>query len=96
MKKILISGKEYPCRLTMGAMVRFKNESGKDVSQLTQNDISELILFLYCCAQSACAADGIPFEMSFELFADKLEPSDLNAFYTSMSEGVQKKRTGKI
>lgn len=31
MKKIKIKGQEYPCRVTMGAMVRFKRESGKDI-----------------------------------------------------------------
>lgn len=32
--KIKVGDKEFPCRVTMGAMVRFKNESGKDVSKL--------------------------------------------------------------
>lgn len=32
--KIKLGDKEYPCRVTMGAMVRFKNETGKDMSRL--------------------------------------------------------------
>lgn len=46
MKKITIKGKEYPCRITMGAMVRFKRESGKDVSEISKSDVSDLVLFL--------------------------------------------------
>ena len=29
--KIIIGGKEYPCRVTMGALLRFKRETGHDV-----------------------------------------------------------------
>ena len=48
LNKLRIAGKEYPCRVTMGAMVRFKNAAGKDVSELKQSDISELVLFIFC------------------------------------------------
>lgn len=88
--RLSIAGKEYPCRVTMGAMVRFKNEAGKDVSELTQTDISELILFIYCCVKSACNADKISFDMDFELFADSLEPGSVNAFYESMATHQKK------
>lgn len=79
--KLEVGGKEYPCRVTMGAMVRFKNESGKDVSELKQNDIGDLMLFIYCCVKSASHADGEPFDMDFETFADLLDPESVNVFY---------------
>lgn len=79
--KLKVGGKEYPCRVTMGAMVRFKNESGKDVSELRQNDIGDLLLFIYCCVKSASHADGDSFDMDFETFADHLDPGSVNAFY---------------
>lgn len=44
MKKIQIKGKEYPCRVTMGAMLRFKRESGKDIREIDQSDIGVMLL----------------------------------------------------
>ena len=70
--KLTIGGKAYPCRVTMGAMTRFKHECGKDVSKMDQGDIGELVLFIYCCVKSACNADGVAFDMDFETFADHL------------------------
>lgn len=82
--KIKLGDKEYPCRVTMGAMVRFKNETGKDVSRLEKGDISELMQFVYCCVKSACNADKVAFTYDFETFADLLEPDTMNSFYASM------------
>lgn len=88
---ISVSGKTFPCRVTMGAMIRFKNKAGYDVSQLDTSDIEGLTLFLWCCVAAACSADKVNFEMSFEEFADSLEPSSLNDFYDTMSPTGEKK-----
>lgn len=89
--KIKIGDKEFPCRVTMGAMVRFKNESGKDVSKLEKTNISELVLFVYCCVKSACNADKVEFDYDFQSFADLMEPDAANSFYEDMG-GEEKKR----
>ena len=90
MRSIQINGQDYPCRVTMGAMVRFKRESGKDVSELRQDDVSDLVLFLWCCVKSAFNADSVAFAYSFEGFADALTPQDMNQFYAGMND-VEKK-----
>ena len=92
--KIKVGDKEFPCRVTMGAMVRFKNESGKDVSKLEKANISELVLFVYCCVKSACNADKVEFDYDFESFADLMEPDAANSFYEDMG-GEEKKRPTK-
>lgn len=74
MKTITINGKEYPCRVTMGALLRFQRETGKDASQIGQNDVSDLITLLWCCVVSASKADGVEFSMSVLDFADRLDP----------------------
>ena len=79
--KIKVGDKEFPCRVTMGAMVRFKNESGKDVSKLEKTNISELVLFVYCCVKSACNADKVEFDAA-------------NSFYEDMG-GEEKKTTNQ-
>lgn len=85
MRRIIIKGKEYPCRITMGAMLRFKRETGHDISSLNSGDMVELITFLHCCVTSACRADKIEFTMDVEEMADHLTPDDLNAFYDGVA-----------
>lgn len=85
MKKILYKGRELPCRVTMGAMVRFKRESGRDVSTIQDGDIADLILLLWCCIKSACNADGDTFDVSFEVFADSLDLDVLQDFIKGLA-----------
>lgn len=89
MKTITINGKQYPCRVTMGAMLRFKRETGKDASQIGHDDVSDLITLLWCCIASASKADGVEFDLGLLDFADRLDPTTLTGFYTSMSEEAQ-------
>lgn len=86
MTKIEINGKQYPCRITMGAMLRFKRETGKDVSEIGQSDVSDLLTLLWCCVASACAGDGVSFKMSLMDFADRIDPDALTGFYISMEK----------
>lgn len=98
MKKIKINGVLYPCRITMGAMLRFKRETGRDVSSMSSDDISDMIVFMWACAASACAHDGVEFGMTIEQFADSLEPDSVQAFYADevSSDGSKKKGPGKV
>lgn len=87
-KYITIRGEEYPARLTMGAMLRFKRATGTDISTVTDGDTAALVTFLHCCVASACAADGVPFTLTLEEFADHLTPADLDGL--SAGEGKKK------
>ena len=98
MKTISINGKPYPCRVTMGAMLRFKRETGRDVNQISQDDVSDLVIFLWCCIASASKADGVEFGMELMDFADQLAPEALTGFFKDM-EGSNpqdpEKKTGQ-
>lgn len=59
MKKITINGKEYPFRLTVGAMVAYKHDTGEDFSEFKGNDMEKLGTIIYHGVRSACKADGI-------------------------------------
>ncbi len=85
MTKIMYKGRELPCRVTMGAMVRFKREAGRDVSAIESGDIADLILFFWCCIKSACNADGETFDEPFERFADSLDSDALQGFVESLT-----------
>lgn len=79
-------------RITMGAMLRFKRQTGKDVSDMG-TDVSLMIIFLFCSVASACNADGIDFTLDIDRFADGLEMNLLNDFAETMQGDGSKKKT---
>ena len=86
--EVTINGAAYPCRPTMGAMLRFKKETGKEVTEITSNSLTDLCAYLYCCVVSASAADGVDFKMSLMEFADALNPEDMTAWATQMQQNT--------
>lgn len=94
MKQITVYGKEYPMRMTMGAMLRFKRETDRDVSEIG-TDVSLMVIFLFCCVASACNADGVAFDLDIDKFADGLGMDMLNEFAESMQEDVDESKKKK-
>lgn len=90
-RKINVGGRELPCRVTMGAMLRFKRETRRDVSEMSSGDISDLITFMWCCVSSACVADGTEFGLTLEEFADRMDPESLGRFYEDGAQDSKKK-----
>lgn len=90
-RKINVGGRDLPCRVTMGAMLRFKRETGRDVSGMSSGDISDLITFMWCCVSSACVADGTEFGLTLEEFADRMDPESLGRFYEDGAQDSKKK-----
>lgn len=88
--EVTINGKVYPCRPTMGAMLRFKKETGKEVTEITTDNFSDLCTYLYCCVASASAADKVPFDMPLMDFADALSAEDMENWAKAMQEGAAK------
>ena len=43
---VTVGGRELRCRLTMGAMLLYKRNMQKDVSQMSGGDIEELLMFM--------------------------------------------------
>jgi len=86
--EVTINGKAYPCRQTMGAMLRFKQETGKEVTEI-DGGLSDMCTFLWCCIASACKADGVDFDMSLMEFADSLTPEQMEAWTDAVSEKVE-------
>ena len=82
--EVVINGKAYPCRQTMGAMLRFKKETGKEVTDIVDSP-TDMLAFLYCCTQSACAHDGVAFDMDLMAFADSITPDDLNQWTNAVN-----------
>lgn len=93
--EVTIDGIAYPCRPTMGAMLRFKKETGKEVTELNAQSFSEMCVYLYCCVASASSADKIPFDMSLMDFADAISPDDLNNWAAAMQGNASAKPSKK-
>ncbi len=75
--KITINGASFPCRQTMGAMLRFKRETGKEVTELKADSITDMVIYLWCCIKSACQHDGVDFDLSLMDFADSISNEDI-------------------
>lgn len=73
----------------MGAMLRFKRETGKEVSDIVEWTFTDLCTFLWCCVASASKADGKKFDMSLMDFADNLTPEEMSSWSESVREGQE-------
>lgn len=94
MKKISINvgGRDYPCRLSMGAMLLFKRTTGKEVSQMDGSDVGDLLTFMWCCVACACKADEVEFDIDFERFTCMVTPDDVNEWNAAISVENEKKK----
>ena len=87
--EININGTAYPCSPTMGAMLRFKQETGREITEIDPTSFTDLCTYLWCCVASAAKREGIPFDLSLMEFADSLTPEDMtewNAAITAEAE----------
>ncbi|MBR1463452.1 MAG: hypothetical protein IJ604_08805 [Prevotella sp.] len=82
------NGKTYPCRVTLGAMRRFKQETGKDADNIS--GASDLAVFVWCCCFSACKADGVEFGESLEDFCDLVDMGALSEFTKAIAPAEKK------
>ena len=81
-------GKRWPLRLTLGALRRFKAETGREVSDA--KGASDMAVLIWCCVKSTCNADGIEMDMDEETFLDKIETDAIESLSALMAE--EKKR----
>ncbi len=94
-KTVTVGGRELPCRLTMGAMVRYKRETGQDVSELNGQDLAAIGALIWCCVKSTCAADGIEMEMGMDEFLDHIDADNLPTLEGMTGIGTEEKKTLK-
>lgn len=86
---IKVNGDSYPCKPTMGAMLRFRELTGKEIDKMDATSISELCTFLFCCVASACNREKKPFTMSLMDFADQVSPEDMAEWQRSISREAE-------
>ena len=67
-------------------MLRFKRETGKEVTEMDAGSITDTLTYLFCCIKSECKNEGIEFNMSLDDFADALSPEDLEEWNKANQE----------
>lgn len=69
----------------MGAMLRFKSETGREITEIDAGSFSDLCTYLWCCTVSASKREGVEFGMSLMDFADSITPEDMTAWNEAIS-----------
>lgn len=86
---ITINGVAYPCSTTMGAMLRFKEETGREITEM-DGSIADLCRFLWCCVVSASNREGKKLDMDFITFADSIDAETLTEWAAPLMEEAAK------
>lgn len=86
---ITINGEAYPCSPTMGAMLRFTQETGREITEINASSFSDLCTYLWCCVVAASNREGKKFEMSLMDFADNLTPEDMTGWQQAIISNSQ-------
>lgn len=92
---IKVGGKAYPCYPTMGAMLKFRNLTGKEVSEVGPNDLSLMIALCYCQTACACDAEGVDLTLELEQFANRLSPDSFYAWCAALGSQEESQEAEK-
>jgi len=89
MKKveILVNGKAFPCRPTMGAMLRFKRETGRDITEMDAKSVTDTVTYLWRCVKAGCAREHVDFDLSLMDFADNIDMEQIKRWAEAASSG---------
>lgn len=64
--------------MTLGAMRRYKQLTGEDASRMS--GVSDVAALIWCCCKSACAIDGVVFDLDVDEFCDRVGIEAATAF----------------
>lgn len=92
--EIEINGERFACMPTMGAMMRFKEETGKEVTEIKTDSVTELCTYLWCCVKAGAKREGKKFNLSLMDFADALTPEELEEWVRTVGDESKKEGGG--
>ncbi len=93
--EIKIKNTKYPCRITLRAMLKFKQLTGRDWGQIEGNGITDMITFLWCCVWAACATDGVEFNYDLDQFSGFLDGSVFSDWMKYLSDANDGENSNK-
>lgn len=96
-KSFLFEGKEYPARITMGALRAFRKETGNDFLKIQDKLTGEdLGVMLWAAISRQSKVEGVPFEMSLDDFLDRVTPDEVSTWYVgTVEETTPEDKTAK-
>lgn len=90
---IVADGESYPCTPTKGAWLLFRELTGREVSQIRADSLTDLFTYLYCCVKAGCRRQGVDFGHTLEGFADMCDASEVIAWGKALSDGKEAEGT---
>lgn len=93
--EIVVNGKAYPCYTTAGAMLRFKDLTGKEVSEIGAKDTSLHIKYLWCCVVAASKREGKEFSIPLMDFADCMTDEEIAKWQSMQPPAGEQADSGK-
>lgn len=94
--EITINGEVYPCTMTMGAFLDFKEQTGSDLSHADMTSLTDNVTFMWCVLKSSCRRNKKDFSFGLNDFADNIDMETLAEFQKLLAENMesyQKKMT---
>lgn len=77
---IEVAGVKYNVRMTMGVLLSFKKETGRDLEKFDESNLEDSAILLYCICKSSARVDKKEFPFSsHEEFADHISFEQLNS-----------------
>ena len=83
-----LNGEVYPCVMTMGAFLDFKEATGSDLSKADMTSLSDNVTFMWCVLKSSCRRNKKDFTLSLSDFADSLDMEALAVFQRRLAENM--------
>ncbi len=88
---VKIKGKDYPITPTMWALLQFKRDKNKNVSEIPPDDIELMLYYTWLCVKGACFQHNIDFNLSFEEYVESVEGDPTEALILEKVESIKKK-----
>lgn len=79
-KITLTTGETFPFEFTMGAMLIFHKETGREATEADLTKFSDLMTTLWAGTVAASEVAGTPCNYSLQEFANRLTPEGLSAW----------------
>lgn len=73
----LTTGESFPVEISLGAMLIFKEETGREATEADMGSLSDLIKLLCAGAAAASETAGIAMNYTPQQFANRLTPEEL-------------------
>ncbi len=73
----LTTGESFPVEISLGAMLIFKEETGREATEADMGSLSDLIKLLWAGASATSETAGIAMTYTPQQFANRLTPEEL-------------------